>query len=219
MTVTPKFQGFIPLLSFCLGIGIVSGALAASPDDKKVAKATQERIQRLQQAQQSLEQEKGQLSAEKAGVERQLSTTKSELNRARAAARREAVALSELATIRLEKEALDKRLVELDTKLLDSSQKLQAAAEADARARKVLLVTQRELEVSKKSLTSCESQNQGLYKLNIDLLGRYEKASGSGGLLSGGPLTQFGRVRMENESVSYQDRIDDLKVASPAKPQ
>ena len=108
--------------------------------------------------------------------------------------------------------------VEPKRQLAEFRQKLQASADADVLERKTLLATQRELDQRSKTLVSCETQNQGLYKLNTDLLFRYEKAVNSGSFLHSGFFAQLERVRLENEGTSYRDQLDALQVKTPAKP-
>jgi chromosome segregation ATPase len=217
MTVTRTIRQLHPVLVFCLVLSVATSALAA--EDKKIAKAQQERIQRMQQVQQALEQEKGRLSAEKSDMERQLGTVKTELERARSTTRREAAELKELKTVRADKDALAGRLAELERQLAEFRQKLQASADADVLEHKTLLAAQRELDHRSKGLASCEKQNQGLYKLNTDLLFRYEKALSSGSFLHGDILAQLDRVRLENEGTSYRDKLDELQVKGAVKPQ
>jgi len=205
-----------PVLALCLALSFAASVSAA--DDKKIAKAQQERIQRMQQAQQALEQEKSQLSAEKSDIERQLGTAKTELERARSTTRREAAELKELKTVRADKDVLTSRLAELERQLAEFRQKLQASADADVLERKTLLATQRELDKRSKTLVSCEIQNHGLYKLNTDLLFRYEKAVNSGSFLHSGFFTQLERVQLENEGTSYRDQLDELQVKAPVVP-
>lgn len=217
MTVIHTIWRLRPALAVCLALSMATSTLAA--DDKKIARAQQERIQRMQQAQQALEQEKSQLSAEKSDMERQLGTVKTELERARSTTRREAAELKELKTVRADKDVLAGRLAELERQLAEFRQKLQVAADADVLERKTLLATQHELDQRSKTLASCETQNQGLYKLNTDLLFRYEKAVNSGSFLHGGFFAQLERVRLENEGTSYRDQLDELQVKALAKPQ
>jgi DNA repair exonuclease SbcCD ATPase subunit len=217
MTVTRAIRQLHPVLFLCLALTVATSALAA--EDKKVAKAQQERIQRMQQAQQALEQEKSQLSAERTDMERKLGTVKTELDRALSTTRRGAAELKELKKVRADKDVLAGRLAELERQLAEFRQKLQASADADVLERKTLLATKHELDQRSKMLVSCETQNQGLYKLNTDLLFRYEKAFNSPGLLNSGPFTQLDRVRMENEGTTFRDQLEELKVQVPAKTQ
>ena len=213
MTVTPTIWRLHPALAVSLVLSIAGSALAA--DDKKAVRAQQERIQRMQQAQQALEQEKNQLSVEKTEMEQRLGAVKMELERAHSSnARRENADLNTLKTTRADKDVLTGRVAELERQLADSRQKLQASIDADVLGRKTLLATQGELNQRSKNLTTCETQNQGLYKLNTDLLLRYEKAANSGG----GFFTQIERVRLENEGTGYRDQLDELQVKASAKP-
>lgn len=201
-------------LATCLALSMTGSALAA--DDKKAARAQQERIQRMQQSQQALEQEKSQLNAEKSDMELQLGTVKTELEKVRSIARREAVELRELKKDRAEKDALVGRLAELQRELIEFRQKLHDSAVAGVLDRRTTLAAQREADQRLKNLISCEAQNQGLYKLNTDLLLQYERAFNYGGFLGSGFLTQLEGVRFENEVAGYRDQLDELRL-SPSR--
>jgi septal ring factor EnvC (AmiA/AmiB activator) len=201
------------VLCLLLSVGVASAA-----DDKKAARMQQERIQHMQQAQQALEQEKTQLGTEKAALDTQLRSTKSELERAKAQARRSAADAKELERVRAEREAQTRRLAELEASLAQTQQKLQTSTESDLQARRSLQQAQRELEQKGKALQTCETNNQGLYKLNTDLLARYEKSAKTGSWLGGSALTRLGQVPLENERTQLGDQLDSLKVQPAAKP-
>ena len=67
-------------------------------------------------------------------------------------------------------------------------------------------------------MQQCENQNAGLYKLNTDLLARYEAAISRRGPLTMDVFTQINRVQQENDITDYQDRLMDLKVPTTKKP-
>lgn len=203
----PALRWGVTGLALCL----VLSAGAAAPDDKKVARAQQERIQRMQQAQQALEQEKTQLSADKADVERKLQSTRSDLERARALARKDAARQVEIETLQKEKEGLLTQVATLGSDLAAARQKLQQADQSAVQQKQLLQSGQREFEVQNTALQSCERQNQGLYQLNTDLLARYEGAASQSKGLVGSLFNPFGQVRVENEGTAYRDQLDALK--------
>lgn len=207
---------------------------ACAADDKRAAqalRAMQERVQRLQQSQQALEQEKTQWAGEKQTLDGKLRAQKGELDRARAAlerakaqSQRDALELQQAEGLRADRQALTDKLAAAERQLAEAREQARAAAEStsqsDARMRQVLAAAQQDLEQRGKQLASCETLNQGLYRLNTDLLAQYVKSlSASRGLMQGGPFTQLAQVRAENEASACQDKLDDLRVGQPGKPQ
>jgi chromosome segregation ATPase len=191
---------------------------AHAAEDKK-AKAQQERITKLQQAQQALEQEKGQLQAEKADAEKVAKSAKGELDRLRAQTRKEA---AQVQTLQAQSDALTAKLAQSEQALAQEREKLQALQltynQFQNQTRTSLRNTEQQLAERNTALNTCEANNAGLYKLNTDLLGLYEKASASSGLLGLAGFAQRSRVKLENEVTVYADKLDDLKV-TPAKTQ
>ena len=211
----------IGLRTGCAVLALLAASGMAATDDKKIARAQQERIQRMQQEQQALEQEKTQLSTEKEETERKLQAAKSDLERARALVRKESAKQLELDAAQKEKDAaaaqmaaqLNAQLATLNADLAAARQQLQSTQQAVVQLKQSQATSQREMELQKTALQSCEKQNLGLYQLNTDLLTRYESAATkqSKGLL-GGLLNPFGQVRLENEGSTVRDQLDALRV-------
>jgi septal ring factor EnvC (AmiA/AmiB activator) len=212
-----------------VGVGVVMGfvlwGLASPPaladkDDKKAAHAQMERISRLQQAQQALESEKGQIQAEKFALEGQLKSAQVDLDKAKgagsAAQRRESGLRRELEAARAEIQQLSDKLAQAqadrDQQVAALTARLQEAQDEAQRTQRRLASTEASLGDRSKALGTCAANNQGLYKLNSDLLARYEKRSCGGDWLVGGPFTQLGRVQVENDRDSTQDKLDSLHV-------
>lgn len=187
-------------------------------DDKKL-KAQQDRIMKLQQAQQALELEKGQLQEDKADAEKLVKSARGELERVRAQARKDA---TQVTTLQSEVEALTTKLTLSEQALTNEREKLQALQRSHQQlqdqTRTSLQSTEQQLAERSKLLNTCEANNAGLYKLNIELLGLYEKSAASSGLLRLGSLTQLGRVKVENEMTACADKLEDLRV-TPTKTQ
>jgi DNA repair exonuclease SbcCD ATPase subunit len=210
----------IGLRAACVVLALLAATSMAATDDKKIARAQQERIQRLQQEQQAMQQEKTQLSTEKDDIERKLQEAKSDLERARALVRKDSARQLQLDAAQKEKEAAAAQLTEqlaaqvaaLNSDLAAARQQLQTTQQTVVQLKQSQADGQRELELQKTALQSCEKQNLGLYQLNTDLLARYESAATqqSKGLL-GGLLNPFGQVRVENEGSTYRDQLDTLR--------
>jgi predicted nucleic acid-binding Zn-ribbon protein len=215
--------------------GVLRGLLLASlvllvgvawaGDDKKAARAQMERIQRMQQAQQALEAEKGQITAEKMELETKLKSTQGDLEKARAGGRREAALRRDLDGLRAEKSALADKITaaaaaqaEQDKVVADLKTQLQAAQDELSQTRRKLASTEGSLNQRVNALATCESSNQGLYKLNTSLLEQYEKRSCSSEWFKGGPFTQLDRVNVENDRDSYKDKFDNLRVTPLPSP-
>ncbi len=191
---------------------------AHAADDKK-SKAQQDRIIKLQQAQQALEQEKSQLRDEKADAEKAVRSARGELERLRSQARKDAALVPALQS---EVTALTGKLTLAEQALAKEREKLQtlqlAYGQSQDQGRTSLRNTELQLAERSASLNTCEANNAGLYKLNTELLGMYEKAAATSGILGLGSLTQLRRVKLENEVAACADKLDDLRV-TPAKTQ
>jgi predicted RNase H-like nuclease (RuvC/YqgF family) len=217
-------------------VGWACSVAAAGADDKKMLKAQQDQIQKLQQAKQSLEQANMQGSAVKQDLERQLRNVKAELVKARGQGSQVEAMQSELQVVNTDKLAMTKRLDDVLRELNDVKAaareeskrwvaeqlvwrtEAQAALQAAAGNKDSLTKANAELSAGRTALQQCENQNAGLYKLNTDLLARYEKAISSRGPLTTDVFTQFNRVKQENDITEYQDRLIDLKILAPKKP-
>lgn len=185
-------------------------------DDKKTIRSQMERIQRMQQTQQSLEEEKGLLTAEKMAMETKLKTAESELSKAMAGSKREGALRRESNALRAEKAQLLEKMTaaqsEHDKIVTDLRAELAAAKEESAQLKQKLATTESGLSQHVKALTTCEANNQGLYKLNTSLLEQYEKRTCTSEWLMGGTFTQLGRVKAENNRETFQDKLDELRV-------
>jgi len=205
----------LALRSTVLALALVASASAAAPDDKKIARAQQERIQRMQQAQQALEQEKTQLSADNAEKERKLRKALADLDRVRAQGRKDLARQEELDAQQKEREkekdALTAQVGTLNADLASARQQLQALQQSIAQLKVTALASQGDLEKQKAALQACDKQNQGLYQLNTDLLARYEGAAAKGKGVLDRLLNPFAMVRVENDASNYRDQLDTLK--------
>jgi len=213
-----------------LMLGLMTGAFAADDGSKKIIRGLQERLQRAQQGQQAAEDEKETLNTQKSQFERQARTTRAELERGRAAIKDSEQALelarAEAEKLRADKAALQTELATLGRTLVQSQEELRqktAAANTMYSSGMQLLQTARsDLDTRSVSLMACEVLNKGLYELNLDLLGRLEKASSavaSKQVWSGSLFTRIGGVRAENESAQVRDKLEDLQLPAPVKPQ
>jgi len=202
-------------LGLCLAVGHTPLWAAKDEAAKRMARV-QQQMARLQQAQQVLEAEKGQITAEKAQLEEQVRSMRSDLDRGRSQQRREAERL------RAEAAALEARLSQAqadhDRQQSEWRAQLKSAQDENALLRRQLAGTEQTLDQRVKALAVCESHNQGLYKLNTSLLAQYEQRSCGAEWSRGGPLTQLGRVKIENDRESYQDQFDSLRVSPTATP-
>jgi chromosome segregation ATPase len=75
-------------------------------------------------------------------------------------------------------------------------------------------------------LKACTEYNDGLYKLNGEILTKWEHESSWSRFGRAEPFTKIGRVRLDNMADDYKARADDLRVnpvnapsAAPAVPQ
>jgi hypothetical protein len=240
-----------------LVLALMAGSVmaASAADDKKMARAQQEQIQRLQQAKQTLEQDNARLTAASLDQGKQLRGVRADLLKTRSQARQADALQTELSGINADKAALIKQLEEslvafgvlqkkaeadarqalalLTQTRAEAEQAAQAAAQAAtqaaqaaqtaarnaARDKEVLTAVRAELNLRVASLSTCENTNAAMYRLNTDLLARYEKTATARSLAGGGIFTQIERVKIENEVTTYQDQLGDLKLTPQPKPQ
>jgi DNA repair exonuclease SbcCD ATPase subunit len=193
----------------CMSFGFSMSADAA--DDKKIAKAQQERIQRMQQAQQALEAEKSQLTAANAELERKLRSTQADFERSKAQARKDAAKQELLDVAQKEKEELSGQIIGLNAELTIARQKLQSIEQVVLQLRQSAQSSQRDAELQKANQQACDKQNNGLYQINIDLLSRYEGAVNQCRGVAGKLFNPTSQVRLENEGATYRDQLDVLK--------
>lgn len=203
--MSDSFQPKALLSTWGLALCLLSPALlgtAHAADDKKAARAQAEKMQKLQQSQMQLQQEKTQLASEKSDLEKQLAAAKAELRKLRDQ------------TAKTQTESREAG-VELATRETELKQVREQMAESTEQASRLLQQTRAELKQRGDALRSCEVKNEGLYKLNTDLLKRFEKAaSSSAGWLNGGSLTKFSLVDLENEVQQLGDELKSLRLAS-----
>ena len=244
-----------------LVLALMAGSVmaASAADEKKMARAQQEQIQRLQQAKQTLEQDNARLTAANLDQGKQLRGVRADLLKTRTQARQTDALQTELSAINAEKASLTTQLEdslaafgalqkksEADARqalaLLaqtraeaekaaqaaaqtaaqtasQAAQAAQAAARNAARDKEILMAVQAELKVRVVALSTCENTNAAMYKLNTDLLARYEKTATTRSLVGSGIFTQIERVKIENEVTTYQDQLGDLKLTPQPKPQ
>ena len=244
-----------------LVLALMAGSVmaASAADEKKMARAQQEKIQRLQQAKQTLEQDNARLTAANLDQGKQLRGVRADLLKTRTQARQTDALQTELSAINAEKASLTTQLEdslaafgalqkksEADARqalaLLaqtraeaekaaqaaaqtaaqtasQAAQAAQAAARNAARDKEILMAVQAELKVRVVALSTCENTNAAMYKLNTDLLARYEKTATTRSLVGSGIFTQIERVKIENEVTTYQDQLGDLKLTPQPKPQ
>ena len=253
-------------------LALMAGSVmaASGADDKKMARAQQEQIQRLQQAKQTLEQDNARLSAANLDQGKQLRGVRADLLKTRGQARQADALQTELLAINADKASLTKQLdeslaafsalqkkAEADARqaaalltqtraeaeraaqaaeqaaaqtaaqtaaqvafqAAQAAQAAQVAANNAARDKEVLMAVQAELKVRVTALSTCENTNATLYKLNTDLLARYEKTATTRSLMGSGIFTQIERVNIENDVTTYRDQLDDLKLTPQPKPQ
>ena len=234
-------------------LALMAGSVmaASGADDKKMARAQQEQIQRLQQAKQTLEQDNARLSAANLDQGKQLRGVRADLLKTRGQARQADALQTELLAINADKASLTKQLDEslaafsalqkkaeadarqaaalLTQTRAEAERAAQTAAQAAAQAadqtaaqiafqaaqaaqaaqvaaqvaannaardKEVLMAVQAELKVRVTALSTCENTNATLYKLNTDLLARYEKTATTRSLMGSGIFTQIERVNI-----------------------
>jgi chromosome segregation ATPase len=201
---------------------LLIGNSASAADDKKALRAQMARIQQMQEAQQALEAEKSQVLVEKLALEGKLKEASTNLEKAKAGGRQVGSLKRELESARADNAALLEKMTaaqaDHDKTVTDLQAQLKAAQEETSQLKRTLASTEGNLNQRGKALATCETKNQGLYKLNTSLLEQYEKRSCGKDWLSGGPFTQLGRVKTENDSDTFKDKFEDMRVKPVTSP-
>ena len=107
--------------------------------------------------------------------------------------------------------ALRDRIFEVQTrmqKIVDKYKELVGALQLIESERASLMTKSTE---NQKKFDVCVTDNQKLYKVNLELIQEYRKKGVWDALLQKEPVTQLKRVQIENTVQSYTDRIDALK--------
>jgi chromosome segregation ATPase len=97
------------------------------------------------------------------------------------------------------------RMQELVAKFRETLQSLREFESQAATAKQTLAMRDRQLK-------ACTEYNDGLYKLNSEILTKWEHESSWSRLGRADPFTKIGRVRLDNMADDYKARADDLRV-------
>lgn len=199
----------IPLL--CMLCSVRAEAQAARHD----AGGSAQLMQQMQQ----MAAERTQLQADNARMKKELDDLRKERDGLRAGkesndkrAHMSETALAHAAQEReqgaKELDQLKERTQELVTKFRETIQELRTV-ETDRTKVKDDLTTR------DTQLKSCVNSNVALYKLNDEILDKFESQGFWSNIARAEPFTRLKRVELENLSDGYRDRADDAKVAPP----
>lgn len=223
-------------LAFTLLLGI-TGAHAADDKDKKVARAQQERITKMQQVQQALQQEKTLLSTQRDELQGKLKKAQAQASKLALMSKQEAelrtqltesrTQVAELRTqlqdLQLEKATLADSLKSTESALMALRSQQQNTVSQLAATQATLVNTrtawetaQQSLAQRDKSLAFCQDQNLAFYDINRQLLRRFETAAAKMTPWYALP-TQFDRVALENEGLLIRDQIEERKLPMGTK--
>lgn len=172
----------------------------------------------MQQLQQ-LAGERTALQAENARLKRELDQTKKERDELKGGkesddkrAKNSEIALARASREReqstVETDQLKGKMQELVAKFRETIQELRTV-ESDRTQVK------QQLETRDTELKSCVDNNVSLYKLNDEILTRFEKQGFWTGVAKAEPFTKLKRTQLENLAEGYRDRAEDAK-AQPA---
>jgi len=209
-------------LALALSLGLIS-AHAADDKDKKAARAQQDRIAKMQQAQQALQQEKTQLSTERDELQGKLQKAQAQASKLAQAMKRETELRAQLQSLETEKAALADTLKETEGQRDTLRSELQTTKSDLADTRNTLANTRGTLETSQqnlaqrdKSLAFCEDQNRAYYRINLQLLQRFETTVAGMTPWYLNPW-QFDKVALENEGLVMRDQIEEHKLPADTK--
>ena len=200
-------------------------AHAADDKDKKAARAQQDRIAKMQQAQQALQQEKAQISSERDELQGKLVKAQAQASRLGQMIKQETELRAQLKALQDGKAALADTVAATEMQLatvrseLQTTQAQWAATQttlADTRA--AWETTQQNLSQRDKSLAFCQDQNRAFHTINVQLLQRFESTVAEMTPWFLVPW-QFDRVALENEGLVIRDQIEERKLPADGKAQ
>ncbi len=187
---------------------VLCSMLSAHAADRDQEQVKRMKLQ-LRQLQQEQADAQAKIAADKAALEQSLKSTKSEASATKAAAAQATRAASslraELQTLKGEKTALTEQLAQLQKQLDD--QKLAALTAAD-QARTQLAEQKGVYQSLQAKQDQCRQDNATLYQVGSDLLARYENKGMLEVFSASEPLVQTGRVKLENLSAHYRDKLE-----------
>ena len=174
----------------------------------------------LMQQMQQLAAERTQLQAENARMKKELDDLRKERDGLRAGkesndkrAHMSEVALAHAAQEReqgsKELDQLKERTQELIAKFRETIQELRTVETDRTKVREDLVSRDTQLK-------SCVNSNVALYKLNDEVLDKFETQGFWSNVARAEPFTKLKRVELENLADGYRDRADDAKVMPPA---
>lgn len=194
----------ITSLKVCLLIGIAlfpctsSTALAADKDDKQ-ARATQRRLQQMQQAQQKLEQENASLKEQLKELEARFSATQAKFSAQKQS-------LTKLQALNSEQ---DSQVSACQSAQLVAQEAARNELEVKEAQRKQLGEDKAKLEIAlsqqKTEVQACQQKNTNLINASLELMKKYEKKALSGVE----PLTGLKGVEIENSFQAYRDQTEN----------
>ncbi len=200
--------------------GALFGAHAADDKDKKAARAQQERIAKMQQAQQALQQEKAQISSERDELQGKLQKAQAQAAKLGQALKQEVELRAQLQTLQQEKAALADSLKSTENQL-DAARSQQQNTQSQWAATQATLTdtraaweaSQQNLAQRDKTLAFCREQNADFYNINTKLLRSFETTVAQ---MTPWYLLpwQFDRVALENEGLVIRDQIEERKLPS-----
>lgn len=193
-------------LLFLAVLGAAPSAMAASKDPNKEAiRRLQIQLRQVEQARSGIEQEKSALAQELDALKKKTAGLESSAARGN---RRSAKLEKELEAVR----------TELSTRL-ESAEKLLAETQAALKHNRGELqqsqAERQRLDAALAAKTAaaqrCDANNRKLYQYQVELINRAQAQGSFEALLAAEPVTQIGRVEIENILEEYRDKIDAVQ--------
>lgn len=179
-------------------------------DEKKALRVLQDKVQRLQQQAQAAEQDRSRLETEKSETQAQLQKAQAESAQLRGAVQKAAALQKQLDTLNATQDGLTRRLAESEEKFKELQGRHEQELAKGRQLQAELKERQENLAQRLTALQTCEDKNQALFRLNTDLLGRYEQSYKAASLLRGGLLARLDQVCLENQVAATRDQLDTL---------
>jgi hypothetical protein len=206
---------------------VLSGVLVVQPALAQTARSGGAPSAQLMQQMQQLASERTALQAEQAKLKKELEDVKKErdaLKASQAAVTQRARAETEVALARgaKDREQSDKELAQMKQRMQELIDKFRETATTLREVETDRATVKQAFAEQGQELTACMASNESLYKLNDEVLTRFENQGFWTSVAKAEPFTKLKRVQLENIADGYRTRASDAKylpgLTPPAPP-
>ncbi|MEP7242123.1 MAG: hypothetical protein ABI885_00405 [Gammaproteobacteria bacterium] len=193
---------------------------ASGPAGAQAARSGGAPNAQLMQQMQQLASERTALQAENARIKKELEDLRKERDQLKsgrqAVDQRVQASTAALARSTAQRDSTEQELTQFKAKTQELVAKFRETAETLRTVESEQTTTQQTLGTRDRELKTCVDRNVALYKLNSEVLTRFEKQSTWSRVARAEPFTQIKRVELENLVDGYKDRADEQRLPPAA---